>query len=175
MPRLKKLIHRYSNEYGTHQNLETYIWLQERYLRRLCSASTLKKRGERVMYCRNRRCCCRCAAAQNVQQASTQHIGFCEYTAELRLAQVARYAGPFCVKDARTITVFITNTGTVPVTAYLEISPDGAGYLEDPQRLVLQAGALGALTPYLFSKYLRVAAVGASQGSILVNIQMQNG
>lgn len=127
------------------------------------------------MGCCNKRCCWRRTARQDVQQEYAQHTGFCEYTAELRLAQTVRYAGPFCVKDARTITVFIMNTGPGPVTAYLEISPNGVNFMEDPQRLELPPGAMGALTPYLFSKYLRVAATGALQGRIAVNIQIQNG
>ncbi len=127
------------------------------------------------MSCCNRRCCWRCMARQNVQQENAQRTGFCEYAAELRLSQAARYTGPFCTKDAKTITVFIMNTGLSPVTAYLEISPNGVNFMEDPQRLELPCGALGALTPYLFSKYLRVAAIGAPQGRIAVNVQMQNG
>lgn len=126
------------------------------------------------MGCYNRGCCWHCMARQDVQLKYAQHTGFCEYMAELRLAQTVRYAGPFCVKNAKTITVFIINTGPSPVTAYLEISPNGVNFMEDPQRLELLPGAMGALTPYLFSKYLRVAAI-SPHGRISVNVQIQNG
>ena len=106
------------------------------------------------------------------QQA--RRAGFREQAGRMPLFETVRYFGPICVQDARTITVFVQNTGQNPLTAYLEVGPDGSAFMEDPQRLEVQPGEMGAVTPFLFSRYFRVAAWSASRGSANIFVQMQN-
>lgn len=59
--------------------------------------------------------------------------------------------------NTRRITFFIENTGAANFEANLQISPDGINFINDKQVITLrESGAMEAITPYLFAKYMRV-------------------
>ena len=62
------------------------------------------------------------------QQA--RRAGFRVQAGRMALFETVRYFGPICVQDARTITVFVQNTGQNPLTAYLEVGPDGSAFMK---------------------------------------------
>jgi len=118
----------------------------------------------------NSRQCCRNCRAEN---AAAQH-GFCEYTLTMRLGTDPLYSGVFPTMDAKTVTAFVRNAGGGPVVAYIQNSPNGCDFLDDPQRLELAGGQMGYLVPYIFSKYMRVVLTGPPGGSARLYFQMQN-
>lgn len=71
------------------------------------------------------------------------------------------------------VTVFMENTGNDAIVFSLAISPDSAAFINDPQSVALQPGETGALTPYLFARYLRVIATGPSRIEARATFQMQ--
>lgn len=80
----------------------------------------------------------------------------------------------FSTQEAREITLFVKNVGGGPITAHMQNSPNGVDFVDDPQQLALAAGETGYLVPYIFSKYMRVAASGTAAGYARVWFQMQN-
>ncbi|MEM5769319.1 MAG: DUF6385 domain-containing protein [Bacillota bacterium] len=98
---------------------------------------------------------------------------FCEYVASLQTGAETRYSIAYPTEDARTITAFVKNTGGVPVTLFLQNSPNGLDFTDDPRELTLNAGEIGYLIPYIFSKYTRVAVKSAQPGAVYLWLQMQ--
>ena len=64
----------------------------------------------------------------------------------------------------KTITFFVKNTGTEALEFHLELSPDGIGFLPDPQTLQVEEGEMKAATPYLFGRFMRVCLNPAKGG-----------
>lgn len=100
---------------------------------------------------------------------------FFEYTACMQII----YRGKCCsdsylTRDARNITVFVKNTGNNPIKVCLQNSPNGYDFIEDPQLLMLEPNQLGYLTPYIFSKYTRVAVKSECPSSAFIWFQIQN-
>jgi hypothetical protein len=77
------------------------------------------------------------------------------------------------IQNAHTVTVFVKNIGDAPIKAYLQNSPNGADFVNDKQILELEAGDIGFLIPYAFSKYIRLAVTGRRCGRAQVWVQMQ--
>jgi len=77
------------------------------------------------------------------------------------------------VSLAQTITVFIKNTGTSPMTAQLQNSPDGNDTVDDPQVITICPGETKFLVPYIFSRFLRLAITGAEGDCARVWFQIQ--
>lgn len=98
--------------------------------------------------------------------------GFREYTQALHADAGAAYSAVFPTMEALTVTAFVRNMGADPVTAYLQNSPNGCDFTDDPRTVELQPGQMGYLVPYIFSKFMRVALLGS--GSACLYFQMQN-
>ena len=77
------------------------------------------------------------------------------------------YSNNYPTKDARTITVFIKNTGESPITATLQNSPNGSDFTQDVQQLNLDPDQI-------FSKYIRVVIHGNQSGTACIWFQLQN-
>jgi|GEM_PF-3292718 len=116
----------------------------------------------------------RCGGRRDLSGASRIAGSFCEYTATLRIRAGENFTDVFPAGDARVVTVFIKNTGEHPLAVSLQNSPNGQDFIDDPQRLELEAGKTGCLTPYIFSKYIRVAAQSGKTGAAVIWVQMQN-
>lgn len=68
---------------------------------------------------------------------------------------------PYCsplikIAYADTISIIVQNTGTTPLRVQLQISPNELDFIDDAQTLIVAPGEMGCLTPYYFSKYVRV-------------------
>ena len=99
---------------------------------------------------------------------------FNEYASLMQVDIGVNYSNNYPTKEARTITVFIKNTGEAPIVASLQNSPNGFDFTQDAQQLELQADQIGYLVPYIFSKYTRVAINGNQPGTALLWFQFQN-
>lgn len=122
--------------------------------------------------CNRGRCCGRCNCRP--QCAGMLEGDFQEQVQTLRIQSGAGYSSVFPTWNARTVTVFVKNTGSGPVTAFLQNSPDGLDFVNDPRQIVLAAGEMGYLTPYIFSKHMRIVVTGAEADSARIWLQMQN-
>lgn len=75
------------------------------------------------------------------------------------------------------ITVFVHNSGSVSVTAYLQNSPDGQVFVSDKQILTVAPGETAIMTPYYFSKYMRMVMYspdGMGEATLWFQIQSRN-
>ena len=99
---------------------------------------------------------------------------FCEYVALLQTAAEKNYSASFPTQNARTITIFVKNTGASPATFFLQNSPNGLDFIGDPQLLELEPNETGYLVPYIFSKYTRIVGQGAEPSTAYIWVQMQN-
>ncbi len=72
------------------------------------------------------------------------------------------FTTPVETAGAAEITFFIQNLGTQPVTAALQISPDGQAFMEEAQRVAVKSGALEALCPYRFARFTRAVVSNSS-------------
>ena len=99
---------------------------------------------------------------------------FNEYVSIMQFGIGANYSNNYPTKEARTITVFIKNTGEYPIVAFLQNSPNGLDFTQDPQILQLQADETGHLVPYIFSKYTRVMIHSDQPGTACIWFQLQN-
>lgn len=106
--------------------------------------------------------------------ACTPGSCFNEYASLMQVDIGMNYSNNFPTKEARTITVFIKNTGESPIVASLQNSPNGLDFTQDPQQLELEADQTGYLVPYIFSKYTRVVINGNQAGTAFVWFQFQN-
>lgn len=83
------------------------------------------------------------------------------------------YSSNFPTRDARTVTVFVKNTGEAPVVVSLQNSPNGLDFTQDAQQLHLEPDQIGYLVPYIFSKYTRVAIHSDRAGTACLWFQLQ--
>ena len=65
--------------------------------------------------------------------------------------------------QAQTATFFIKNLSDAVLNANLQISPDGADFVNDMQVLMIPSGDTGVLTPYYFAKYCRARLCGGGE------------
>ncbi|GEM_PF-5525842 len=79
------------------------------------------------------------------------------------------------ISRSKTVSVFVQNLGSNPVTAHLQISPDGSSFIDDPQLVRLTDQNPAVIVPYRFAKYLRtVVQSDNGTGHINVNIRYQS-
>lgn len=123
-------------------------------------------------------CCgrgCPCANACAYGGSCSRGEGFTEKISTLSVAPGGGYAQNVLIAQAQTVTAFFRNEGSAPVEVWLQNSPDGISFIDDPQRRTLSSGELESLVPYRFSKYLRVAYSADQVGCLRIWVQMQNG
>ncbi len=83
------------------------------------------------------------------------------------------YTPIIAIWAVRVLTVFVCNTGNAPIQFHIQNTPDGCHFVNDPQVLSLTPGETGTLTPYLFSKGLRIVGIGGpSTAQVWVQMQM---
>ena len=102
---------------------------------------------------------------------------FRERTWVIQVCEEFSYTNTITTASARTISVFIKNTGPLPILANIQNSPDGCTFVDDPQILNLGAGETGVLVPYHFSKRMRIAIqseIGQSEAKIWFQMQEYN-
>lgn len=83
------------------------------------------------------------------------------------------FTTPVETAGAAQITFFIQNLGTQPVTAALQISPDGQAFMEEAQRVAVNSGALEALCPYRLARFTRVVISNSSLTAADVKVWAQ--
>ncbi len=99
---------------------------------------------------------------------------FYESTIYLQMLKGESFTDVFPTHNARAVTVFAKNTGENSASIFLQNSPNGLDFVEDPQSLELEAGKMGYLVPYIFSKYTRAVARSTQTASVCLWVQIQN-
>ena len=77
------------------------------------------------------------------------------------------------LKDAKTVTFFVKNLGNSTLNINLQYSPNGIDFINDPQNLTLNPLEFKAVTPYLFSKFIRMQLTTKDESPILANVHCQ--
>jgi len=113
---------------------------------------------------RRYRCSGSLPAPPHVYAESTENLIICNGSAATRFLMVSL---------AQTITVFIKNTGTSPIMARLQNSPDGIETVDDPQVITVCPGETKFLVPYIFSRFIRLVIWGPNGGCAHVWFQIQ--
>jgi hypothetical protein len=98
---------------------------------------------------------------------------FTEYKESLNVEPETAYTRTYPTQNARTITVFVKNTGGNTIRVHLQNSPDGTEFVDDPQILELAPGETGTLVPYLFSKFIRAVIEATEESSAFIWFQIQ--
>ncbi len=101
---------------------------------------------------------------------------FQEYVFDIEGTDEYIYSPKILTKTAQTITWFVKNKGGNILNFKLQISPDGLNFIDDKQKVILQAGEMQAITPYMFAKFMRVCISPQVQGEFVqaqVLCQMQ--
>jgi len=124
--------------------------------------------------CNCYRPCCHRPCMNHSQGASAIEGDFYESTVLLQVPSGESFTDVFPTHNARAVTMFAKNTGENPVTIFLQNSPNGLDFVDDPQRLELAAGKTGYLVPYIFSKYTRAVAQSTQEASVRLWTQIQN-
>ncbi len=96
---------------------------------------------------------------------------------DIRLDLVSEAAGvrftpAFDVSAAEALTFFVKNRGAQDFEFNIQLSPDGAEFLDDKQICTVGAGELKAITPYLFGRFMR-AKIAASSGGASAAVWIQ--
>ncbi len=102
---------------------------------------------------------------------------FKEFKRSYLLTEKPAYSSLVGTALADTVTIFVHNSGQVSLTAYLQNSPDGQIFVDDKQVLALKPGEAGIMTPYYFSKYMRMvmrSQNGQGQATLWFQIQTRD-
>lgn len=98
---------------------------------------------------------------------------FAESTDSLVIRQGRAETRFILIGSAERVTVFVKNTGQSPISAWLQNSPNAIDTVDDPQVIDLAPGEIKAVVPYLFSRFIRLAAAGPDGGQAFVLFQIQ--
>ena len=98
-----------------------------------------------------------------------------EFRRSYTTSQQPVYSSLVGTASADRVTVFVHNTGSVAVVAYLQNSPDGQVFVDDKQVLNVPPGETAIMTPYFFSKYMRMVMHSPDgPGQAILWFQMQS-
>ena len=100
-----------------------------------------------------------------------------EFRRSYLLTERPAYSSLVGTAKADTVTVFVHNSGQVPLLAHLQNSPDGQVFVDDKQVLTLGPDETGIMTPYYFSKYMRMvmhSPSGEGQATLWFQIQSRD-
>ncbi len=84
-----------------------------------------------------------------------------------------RYSPVIAGYNSRVISFFFENVGDVPAICFLQSSPDSVAYAAEGEKITVQPGELGRISPNTFSKFLRVAVQSETEETALVKVWFQ--
>jgi hypothetical protein len=94
-----------------------------------------------------------------------QTTAFVENIEEIGTNDTDQYSLPRNTSLSKTLTFLIQNTGCTPVTANIQISPDGIHYVDDPIIKLIRPEELQPFVPCIFSKFTRIRARNINPGA----------
>lgn len=118
--------------------------------------------------------CCRPCRPWPTPGSGVLRGDFQEHIELLQASDGQGFSETLETEQAETVTVFVKNLGSGPLAAFLQNSPDGADFVNDPKLLELESGQIGYLVPYIFSKYIRAAIQSEGGGTAQIWFQIQN-